>query len=140
MSYAQKNMDSSNKQIEKMYNTIPLFKHIQNKVDNFNKVYSTARYLAKNIRKRTTINKNYSSYGLKHIIEYEVGYMSNGEFILSALLAGFKMYNEYSINPSFNMNTKDIKFIGEKEKREKDVEKTQEEREFDSWYRIVCRF
>jgi hypothetical protein len=139
MSLSRKNMDKYSSQAEVLYNTLATFKFKQNEVYNFGKIEKVSKYLAKNIRKRATINKNYTSYGLKHIIEYDLGYVSNGEIILSALLAGFRMDNTSSVNPCFNVNTTDVKFIAEKEVREKDVDKTQEEREFDSWYREITK-
>jgi len=36
-----------------------------------------------------TINKRHSSYGLKHMAEKEIGYVTNGAFITAAIHCGF---------------------------------------------------
>jgi hypothetical protein len=55
-------------------------------------------------------NDWHSSYSLKHLCEKHMlapqyrTYVSNGEFITAAIMAGFKVYkNIYSPNPKFNM-------------------------------------
>lgn len=40
-------------------------------------------------RRRVTINPNHSSYGLKHVAEKDIGYITNGVFITAAILSGF---------------------------------------------------
>ena len=64
------------------------------------------------IDKIKTINNKRGSYGLKHIAEREVGYITNGVFIAAAIHSGFK-YKIYpgSPNVSFNMSEKSIKRI-----------------------------
>lgn len=47
------------------------------------------------------------SYSYKHIVEHAIGdYVGNGEFILAALVCGFKCSDQY--NPSFNMSKKSV--------------------------------
>lgn len=50
------------------------------------------------------------SYHLKHVVEEEFGYITNGAFIAGALYVGcnFSITNN-SINPSFNLRYSDIK-------------------------------
>jgi hypothetical protein len=36
-----------------------------------------------------TINRRHSSYGLKHLAEEEIGYLTNGAFIAAAIHCGF---------------------------------------------------
>lgn len=98
--------------MKNLYNTCNIFRCKQNDYVPFKNINIIANYLKNNIRKIKTINTRNSSYGLKHIIENVLGkevdhYVSNGELILSALLAGFKMDNS-RINPYFNMSKKDI--------------------------------
>ena len=40
--------------------------------------------------KTKTVNHSYSSYGLKHLAEDEVGYVTNGAFIAAAIYCGFQ--------------------------------------------------
>lgn len=66
------------------------------------------------------INRNYSSYGLKHIVEDylnvktkgEINYISNGVLILAMAKVGFKI-NRDSNSPNcfFNVSNKDIKWL-----------------------------
>lgn len=62
----------------------------------------------KDIAKIKTINKNYSSYNLKHIIEKRTGYVSNGVLICAAIFLGFKFVVE-GPNAYFNMSNKSLK-------------------------------
>lgn len=66
-----------------------------------------------NIDKIKSINKVHSSYGLKHIAEKQIGYITNGVFIAAAISCGFefKPIAEDSINVHFNMSEKSIKKI-----------------------------
>jgi hypothetical protein len=41
--------------------------------------------------KRKTINKSRTSYGLKHVAERDVGYITNGVFIAAAVAEGFRV-------------------------------------------------
>jgi hypothetical protein len=41
--------------------------------------------------KRKTINKTGTSYGLKHVAEKDVGYITNGVFIAAAIAEGFRV-------------------------------------------------
>ncbi len=53
------------------------------------------------------INKKYSSYGLKHIAERDIGYVTNGVFIAAAVHCGFrwKVDGDDDPNPCFNVST-----------------------------------
>jgi hypothetical protein len=65
------------------------------------------------IGKRKTINKKHSSYGLKHIAEKDIGYITNGTFIAGAIHCGFKYHIcENSPNPCFNMSEKSLRDLG----------------------------
>lgn len=115
---------------------LPVFKYEQNKIRNFDKIPKIASYLINNIRTRKTINKNYSSYTLKHVIENDIGYITNGEFIMAALVAGFTMSSVNMMNPSFNMDNRDITFISTKEDRlRKEKEINSGDKEFNKWYK-----
>lgn len=55
------------------------------------------------------INYNRSSYGLKHIVERELGeYVANGELIAGFILAGFE-YVRDGINAHFNVHEDSVK-------------------------------
>ncbi len=61
-----------------------------------------ANWMEQNLKKRKTINKMRSSYGLKHKFAEVIGYVTNGQFITAALIAGFGMDSDRP-NPHFNM-------------------------------------
>jgi argininosuccinate synthase len=66
----------------------------------------------KNVRKNKHINKNTSSYGLKHWVEHKHNhnvYVSNGSFIIGAILSGFNVLKD-SPNAYFNICNRDIKY------------------------------
>jgi hypothetical protein len=51
-----------------------------------------------------------SSYGLKHIVEVEIGYVTNGAFIVAAIHSGFPFrLNSGSPNVSFGISKRSIK-------------------------------
>lgn len=61
-------------------------------------------WLKFNALPRKTMNKNQSSYGLKHVVEDEVGeYISNGAFIRAAVEFGYTGYWDKGLNCNFNM-------------------------------------
>jgi hypothetical protein len=112
-----------NENLEKAANKIPLtdygvwwdvenadFQHLKNgllaQTDLFEKI---CKWL-EDIKKIKSINKNKSSYTIKHIIEKEFGeYVSNGIVIAAAIHCGFK-YEIYKGSPTsfFNMSNKSL--------------------------------
>jgi|WetSurSiteA1Bulk_404760.scaffolds.fasta_scaffold216389_1 hypothetical protein len=69
------------------------------------------------IEKGKSINKNHTSYGLKHTVEAFSGeqpngqpwlYISNGSFIAGALIAGFRVEDTQTANSKFNMLERSI--------------------------------
>ena len=65
----------------------------------------------RSLEKSKTFNKYYTSYGLKHVFQYNGGfYISNGAFKQAMLLAGFNHKEcESRINWRFNVSQKSIK-------------------------------
>lgn len=60
--------------------------------------------------RRKTINPRYTSYGLKHLAEKEVGYITNGAFIAAAIHCGFAYrIHPDSPNPSFGISEKSLR-------------------------------
>lgn len=72
----------------------------------------TCQWLSQ-IDKIKTINRNHSSYSLKHLAEKSIGYITNGIFIAAAINCGFatKRFG-LSANVHFNMSEKSIKKSG----------------------------
>ena len=74
-------------------------------VESFDK---TCTWLSQ-INKIKSINTKNTSYGLKHIAEKDIGYITNGGFIAAAIHCGFdfKVYDNFP-NVEFNMSAKSI--------------------------------
>ena len=75
--------------------------------------------LKKHIEYTRTIRSDYSSYAIKHFIERSLhmfgindSYLSNGELIVAAIIAGFNFrpcsQDTYSLNAYFNMQKKSL--------------------------------
>ncbi len=81
---------------------------LANSLDACNRV---CEWLA-NVAKIRTINEARGSYGLKHIAENDLGYITNGVFIAAAIHAGFP-YRVVAGNPNatFGMSERSIKQI-----------------------------
>ena len=72
-----------------------------------------------NVEKTKAINDHANSYGLKHVAEVDIGYITNGSFIAAAIHSGF----EYNVTPgspnvTFNMSTGSINDIKRRQKAE----------------------
>lgn len=53
-----------------------------------------------------------TSYGMKHVVERAIGkYVTNGEFIAAALIAGYAFKYTAGPNPLFGMSARDVKRI-----------------------------
>ncbi len=74
------------------------------------RVEAVRSWLEENIEPRRTINSSARSYGLKHLAEREIGYVTNGEFIAAAIIAGYAYRREAgeSPNATFSMSSKSI--------------------------------
>lgn len=69
-------------------------------------VEKIANYIAPRFEKSNRLCKKISSYGLKHIVERDMGeYVGNGELIAAMLLCGFK-YEQCGINAYFFIDYK----------------------------------
>lgn len=67
--------------------------------------------IKKYFAKIKSVNRNHSSYGLKHIVERHLGtYVSNGELIYAMHLEGYKIFRE-TINCSFNVSESSIRHL-----------------------------
>ncbi len=79
-----------------------------NSLDDFVKACSWLNQISK----IKSINRHRTSYGLKHVAEKHMGYVTNGVFIAAAIHCGFKYkINDGSPNVMFNMSEKSIKEI-----------------------------
>ena len=64
------------------------------------------------VDKIKTINTGQTSYGLKHIAENDIGYITNGVFITAAIYCGFPYrINPGSPNVNFGMSKKSLNVI-----------------------------
>ncbi len=75
-------------------------------------VTETINWLQLNIKPIKSLNSNRSSYGIKHIAEKDLGYITNGVFIAAAIIAGYPYKIVFdSPNVSFGMSEKSFKEI-----------------------------
>lgn len=65
-------------------------------------------WIKANLEMQKTTNSHMSSYGLKHVVEKETGYVSNGQFIVAALLCGYRI-GKVDYNVFFNIKQSSIK-------------------------------
>lgn len=77
-----------------------------NELDAINKC---VEWLA-DVAKTKTLNRKRTSYDYKHIVEEDIGYLSNGAFIVAAILAGFTVKRECedSLNGRVNISERDL--------------------------------
>jgi len=65
-------------------------------------------FISQHCRKQSSYNEQNTSYGLKHIVENHIGYITNGEFIVAMLLHGYsarfgKRTEKMDINAQFKV-------------------------------------
>ena len=73
------------------------------------KVERVAEWIAPRFEKSDKLNKDQSSYGLKHTVEKNMKeYIANGELIAAMLLLGFK-YKEDAPNAYFYLDKSSVK-------------------------------
>ncbi|AEH16323.1 hypothetical protein [Shewanella baltica] len=66
----------------------------------------------KQVEEIKSFNLRRSSYGIKHLAERDIGYITNGVFIAAAIHSGFKYKINYdSPNVQFNMSEKSLKML-----------------------------
>ncbi|MCR9909731.1 hypothetical protein NB545_20050 [Vibrio campbellii] len=84
-------------------------------LDSSESFIKTVEWL-KQIEKTEKFNAKRSSYGLKHVAEKDIGYITNGVFIAAAIHSGFK-YRIISDGPNvaFNMSEKSLRKIENKQ-------------------------
>jgi len=71
------------------------------------RVSAVVDWISTHLRATKTVREGYSSYAYKHMVEQHLGrYVTNGEFILAALLCGLhaKPTEEGSPNAYFNLD------------------------------------
>jgi hypothetical protein len=75
-------------------------------------VANVVTWLRENVEPTRTVNKRRTSYGIKHVAEKDIGYITNGVFIAAGIIAGYP----YEIVPGspnvpFGMSEKSLKEI-----------------------------
>lgn len=99
-----------------------LYGFINGKSTEKEEVFDTAKiekikcFIVENIGRIKTINREISSYGIKHIIEDSVGeYVSNGECIKAFIELGFNVAEQQGgLNAYFNVSSADLAMIKHK--------------------------
>lgn len=68
------------------------------------RVIKISAWLRRNIEPTKTICKDQSSYQYKHIADKHLGYVTNGEFIAAAIMAGYPYKEDDGLNAYFGMS------------------------------------
>ena len=69
-------------------------------------------WIAKNLLHSKRINPRRSSYGMKHVMERDIGiYVSEGSFIAAMLVNEFRMEAKSGYSPSFNVREISVRRI-----------------------------
>ncbi len=76
----------------------------------------TFTWLLKNVAPIKTINRSRTSYGLKHIAENDIGYITNGVFIAAAIIAGYPYFMDNHPNVCFGMSKKSLSIIDQRQR------------------------
>lgn len=76
--------------------------------ESLSEIERLCAWIKSNLSPSKSINYRHSSYNLKHLAERETGYVSNGQFIVAALLLGYRMGSVF-YSPSFNISESSIK-------------------------------
>ena len=72
---------------------------------NPNEQYAVMRWICQHCRGIKTENKKHTSYGLKHMLESDIGvYVTNNQFKHAMLIAGFKPVDERMLNWTFRIS------------------------------------
>lgn len=84
---------------------------------NPNEQYAAMRWICQHCKQIKTENKKHTSYGLKHMLESDIGvYMTNNQFKHAMLIAGFRPVNERMLNWTFRISETTLhKPLGEDE-------------------------
>lgn len=75
--------------------------------ESFDRFVVTYEWIEKNFRPIKSINRARSSYALKHIVEKETGYITNGVFIAAMLAHGYQI-DAWEPNPQFNVSERAV--------------------------------
>ena len=83
--------------------------------DSVDAVTTTVDWLRERVEPIRSINMKHTSYGLKHLAEKDVGYITNGVFIAAAIVAGYPYKIRFdSPNVCFGMSERSISRICER--------------------------
>jgi hypothetical protein len=66
--------------------------------------FIAARIWLRQFRKLKSFNRRGSSYGLKHVAEADIGYLTNGVFIAAAMAEGFRIERDDPGSPNVVLN------------------------------------
>jgi hypothetical protein len=70
-------------------------------------VRATCHWIDAHLVSRQTFNPRHSSYGLKHMAEEDIGYITNGQFIAAMMACGYR-YKVVGLNALFNVSERAI--------------------------------
>jgi hypothetical protein len=74
------------------------------------RVQATCAWIDTHLLSRKTFNPRHTSYGLKHVAEREIGYMTNGVFIAAMIACGYR-YKVEGPNAIFNVSERALSWL-----------------------------
>lgn len=77
--------------------------------DSVSRIDTTCAWIEVNFRLGDYINHKSTSYGMKHVAEPAIGYITNGQFIVAMLLCEYRMGKPVAYNPHFNVRHDSVK-------------------------------
>lgn len=90
-------------------------KDVQRLLDSTEQFENACEWIRDNLTPTKTINQSRSSYGLKHIAEREIGYITNGLFIAAMHHCGYLVARiRQGPNAEFNVSEKSVRKASER--------------------------
>jgi hypothetical protein len=90
-------------------------RYLRNKVEEVKWVVG---WIENNLKPRKSLNRDYTSYGLKHLVERhytathdDFKYVSNGQFIAAAMIAGYGYQRYDGANVLFTVSSRSITLL-----------------------------
>jgi hypothetical protein len=83
------------------------------------RVKEIGEWIGLHLKPTQRLNPYRSSYGLKHIVENDIDYVANGEFIAAMLMRGYRYSKERGPNAWFNVSEKCVKAVTHRQEMER---------------------
>ena len=87
----------------------PAFQELRRRLLEEEERFASARqWIQRRLRPIQSFNERRTSYGLKHICEAEIGYLTNGTFVAAMIACGYRVRRD-GANAVFNVGERSVK-------------------------------